>query len=185
MVFYSPDLVKGFSTGPIGCHPEAWPHLAPCGDRRACGKELAVEGDTPLNCPKCGKALEPREHSDLVFDGQVWCNRCHRYDDRLVEKLPFPELETWAQEICRSFGQEPVCLCHDPEYLPNPDKYWHGETFLLAEADHYQRTIMLHPPGHQLMTLCHELAHLFTGQDHTETWAQTCAILVAWVKTQL
>jgi hypothetical protein len=44
---------------------------------------------------------------------------------------------------------------------------------------------MLHPPGHRLMTLCHELAHLFTGQDHTEDWALTFAALTAWVKARL
>jgi hypothetical protein len=138
-----------------------------------------------MNCPQCGITIDPARHGDLVFDGQVWCDRCHRYDDRLMEKRPFPELETWAQEICRAFGQEPVHLRCDPEYLPNPRKYWNGETFLLAEAFHEPRYIMLHPPGHQLMTLCHELAHLFTGQDHTEAWARTFAELTAWVKARL
>jgi hypothetical protein len=138
-----------------------------------------------MNCPQCGITIDPARHGDLVFDGQVWCDRCHRYDDRLMEKRPFPELETWAQEICRAFGQEPVHLRHDPDYLPNPRKYWNGETFLLAEAFHQQRQIMLHPPGQRLMTLCHELAHLFTGQDHTEAWARTFAQLTAWVKARL
>jgi len=121
----------------------------------------------------------------MVFDGQVWCDRCHRYDDRLLELRPFPDLETWAQKICRAFGQAPVHLTHDPEYLPDPRKYWDGSTFLLAEADHGQREIMLHPPGHRLETLCHELAHLFAGQDHTEAWARTFADLVAWVKARI
>jgi hypothetical protein len=35
------------------------------------------------------------------------------------------------------------------------------------------------------MSLCHELAHLFTGQDHTEAWARNFATLVAWVKMRL
>jgi hypothetical protein len=138
-----------------------------------------------MNCPQCGIPIDPARHGDLVCDGQVWCDRCHRYDERLMEKRPFPELETWAQEICQAFGQAPVHLRRDPDYLPNPQKYWNGETFLLAEAFHQQRLIMLHPPGHRLMTLCHELAHLFTGQDHTETWARTFAALTAWVKARV
>jgi hypothetical protein len=138
-----------------------------------------------MNCPNCGKALELERHSDLVFDGQVWCDRCHGYDERLLATRPFPELEIWALQICQAFGQEPVHLQRDPAYLPNPNKYWNGATFLLAEAFHEPRGIMLHPPGHRLMTLCHELAHLFTGQDHTEAWARTFATLIAWVKSQL
>jgi hypothetical protein len=138
-----------------------------------------------MNCPRCGIAIDPARHADLVCDGQVWCQNCHRYDERLLEKRSFPELETWAQQICQAFGQAPVHLRRDPDYLPNPQKYWNGETFLLAEAFHLPRGIMLHPPGHRLMTLCHELAHLFTGQDHTEDWARTFADLMAWVKARL
>jgi hypothetical protein len=138
-----------------------------------------------MNCPKCAKTLDPAEHGDLVFDGQIWCCRCQRYDDRLLAARPFPELETWAERLCRAFGQAPVQLRRDPDYLPNPHKYWDGTTFVLAEAWHEPRCIFLHPPGHQLMTLCHELAHLFTGQEHTETWARTCAALIAWAKAQL
>ena len=138
-----------------------------------------------MNCPQCGIPLDPAHHGDLVFDGQVWCERCHRYDDRLMEARSFPELETWAQRFCQAFAQAPVHLRRDPEYLPNPHKYWDGETFLLAEAFHDHACIMLHPPGHRLTTLCHELAHLFTGQDHTEAWARTFAALIAWVKAQL
>jgi hypothetical protein len=138
-----------------------------------------------MNCPECGITIDPARHGDLVFDGQVWCDRCHRYDDRLLERRPFPELETWAQQLCRAFAQAPVQLRRDPEYLPDPKKYYDGATFILAEADHRQREIMLHPPGHHLMTLCHELAHLFTDQDHTDDWARTFAALIAWVKARL
>jgi hypothetical protein len=138
-----------------------------------------------MNCPQCGVILDPARYADLVFDGQVWCNRCHRYDDRLLEKRSFPELEAWAQRLCQAYGQDPVHLWRDQEYLPNPNKYWDGATFILAEAFHGSRSIMLHPPGHQLLTLCHELAHLFTGQDHNEDWARTFAALVAWVKSRL
>lgn len=138
-----------------------------------------------MNCPKCGKALDPGRHGDLVCDRQVWCDGCHRYDDRLMEILSFSDLEDWAQRLCLAFGQEPVNLRHDPAYLPDPRKYWDGATFLLGEAFHEPRCIMLHPPGHRLMSLCHELAHLFTGQDHTETWARTYAALIAWVKDRL
>jgi hypothetical protein len=138
-----------------------------------------------MNCPQCGIPLDPTQHDHLVCDGQVWCDRCHHYDDRLLKARPFPEMETWAQQICRAFDQAPVHLRRDPDYLPNPAKYWDGATFLLAEAYHDHRTIMLHPPGHRLMTLCHELAHLFTHQDHTGAWARNFAALIAWVKGQL
>ena len=145
----------------------------------------APQPPLPMNCPKCDRTLEPDRHDQLVFDGQVWCDRCHRYDERLLALRPFRDLETWAQRLCRAFGQEPVHLRHDPDYLPDPRKYWDGATFLLGEAFHEPRCIMLHPPGQRLMSLCHELAHLFTGQDHTETWARTFADLVAWVKARL
>ncbi len=138
-----------------------------------------------MNCPKCDKTLEPDQHGRLIFDGQVWCDQCQRYDSRLLAMRPFQELETWAQRLCRAFGQEPVQLRRDPDYLPDPRKYWNGATFLLGEAFHEPRCIMLHPPGHQLISLCHELAHLFTGQDHTEAWARNFATLVAWVKMRL
>jgi len=138
-----------------------------------------------MNCPKCDKTLEPDRHGQLIFDGQVWCDQCHCYDARLLATRPFKELETWAQRLCRAFGQEPVYLRRDPDYLPDPRKYWNGATFLLGEAYHEPRCIMLYPPGHQLMSLCHELAHLFTGQDHTEAWARNFATLVAWVKMRL
>jgi len=138
-----------------------------------------------MNCFRCGKALDPGRHGDLVCDGQIWCDGCHHYDDRLMEVLSFSALEAWTQRLCRAFDQEPVYLRHDPAYLPDPRKYWDGATFLLAEAFHQPRSIMLYPPGQRLMTLCHELAHLFTGQDHTETWARTFAELVAWVKVRV
>jgi len=54
-----------------------------------------------------------------------------------------------------------------------------------AEADHRRRCVILYPPGCRHLTLCHELAHLFTGQDHTPVWARTFARLVAWVKANL
>jgi len=138
-----------------------------------------------MNCPGCGIVLDPTRHGSLVCDGQVWCDRCQRYDGRLVELRPFPELETRAREICLAFNQAPVHLQHDPDYLPNPQKYYNGDTFVLAEADHHHRSIMLHPPGHRLTTLSHELAHLFTGQDHTGAWARTFARIIAWVKPRL
>lgn len=139
----------------------------------------------PMNCPKCGKTLNPNRHGQMVCDGQVWCDLCHRYDERLLKILPFLDLEIWAQRLCRAFKQDPVHLRHDPDYLPDPRKYWKNGAFLLGEAFHEPRLIMLHPPGQQLMSLCHELAHLFTDQDHSEAWARTYAALIAWVKARL
>jgi hypothetical protein len=55
----------------------------------------------------------------------------------------------------------------------------------MAEADHGAQLIVFYPAGLRLATLCHELAHLMTGQDHTEAWARTFARLVAWVKQEL
>jgi hypothetical protein len=139
----------------------------------------------PMNCPACGKTLNPDQHDRMVCDGQVWCHRCHQYDDRLLQKRSCLDLETWAQRLCQAFAQAPVRLRRDPDYLPDPRRYYDGATFVLAEADHGRREIMLHPPGHRLVTLCHELAHLFTGQEHTEAWARNFAALVAWVTANL
>ncbi|MDD3580269.1 MAG: hypothetical protein PHW74_04500 [Desulfobacca sp.] len=138
-----------------------------------------------MKCPKCGKSIDPVQHGDLTFDDQVWCADCHQYDGELFRHRDFAELENWALKICAAFGQEPVALQQNLKSLTNPRIYWQDSTFVLAEADHQQRSILLYPPGYRLPTLCHELAHIFTGQDHTEAWARTFAKLVAWVKTQL
>ncbi len=76
-------------------------------------------------------------------------------------------------------------MLENPEARSNWRLYWHDDTCLLAEAYHDQRTILLYPPGQRLTTLCHELAHIFTQQDHTPAWAQTFARLIAWVKQRL
>lgn len=73
-----------------------------------------------MNCPRCGILIDPARHGDLVFDGQVWCQGCHHYDDRLLELRPFTELESWTEKICAAFDQGPVRLQCDPDYLPNP-----------------------------------------------------------------
>ncbi|AEB08380.1 hypothetical protein [Desulfobacca acetoxidans] len=138
-----------------------------------------------MHCPKCGKLIDPAQHGDLVFDSQVWCSQCFSYEVGLTETREFAELVEWSQKICAAFCQEPVSLERDPEYLPDPRKYWRDNTFLLAEADHQKRLIMLYPPGMRLTTLCHELAHIFTGQDHTAEWASINAKLTAWVKSLL
>ena len=59
-----------------------------------------------LKCPKCGAMLDPASHGDLVFDGQVWCDRCHEYDRELIR----------PREIERDRGLEP----HD---LPRPSAF--------------------------------------------------------------
>ncbi|WP_449244378.1 hypothetical protein [Desulfobacca acetoxidans] len=138
-----------------------------------------------MKCPKCGKSINPTQHADLIFDGQVWCSDCSNYDPRLIEKRDFTDLWEWSRKICQAFNQAPVLLEHDRLYLPDPRKYWRDGIFLLAEADHQKRSIMLYPPGMRLTTLCHELAHIFTGQDHTAEWASINAKLTAWVKSLL
>ena len=55
----------------------------------------------------------------------------------------------------------------------------------MAEADHGSGVIVLYPAGLRLVTLCHEMAHLLTGQGHTKAWARAFAKLVAWVREQL
>lgn len=138
-----------------------------------------------MKCPRCHKDLDLEQHGELVFDDVVWCSGCHAYEARLLEVRPFGELQEWARRLCEAFGQEPVELLRDPDYLPDPGKYWNGRTFVLAEATYETRRIMLHPPGHTLKTLCHELAHLFSRREHDRYWAYMFAKLVAWVKARL
>jgi hypothetical protein len=97
----------------------------------------------------------------------------------------FDELREWTAAICAAFGQDTVSLLENPEAQANWRLYWHNDTCLLAEAYHDHRAILLYPPGQRLTTLCHELAHIFTRQDHTPKWAETFADLVAWVKNLL
>ncbi len=182
-----------FPAGPPGT-PGAWRLLAGRGmawlavrQADVVKERQKIQGpwNRPMRCPTCDKDLDLERHGDLVFNGEVWCDRCRSYDERLLRLLPFAELEAWCRRICEDLGRDAVYLERDPEYLPDPRKYWNGDTFLLAEASHRERSIMLHPPGHSLKTLCHELAHIFTGQDHSETWARTFARLTAWVMAHL
>jgi hypothetical protein len=138
-----------------------------------------------LVCPGCGKALNPEAHGELVCDGEVWCDGCHRYARLLLEPRSFFELEEWNRKICRAFGFAPPVILPGELPPPGPFDFLEKKKLLLAEADHRQRAIILYPPGQRLATLCHELAHIMTGQEHTATWARTFARLVAWVKAQL
>ncbi len=135
-----------------------------------------------VSCPGCGLGLDLEAHADLVCDGQIWCLACRQYPPELSTSRNFNELQDWSAAICAAFGQAPVLLLENPEALVNWRLYWHNEKCLLAEAYHEQRAILLYPPGQRLTTLCHELAHIFTGQDHTPVWAETFARLIAWVK---
>jgi hypothetical protein len=138
-----------------------------------------------FTCPGCGKKLDPRGHADLICDGRIWCDLCHRYPRLLLTPRTLEELETWNQRLCQAFGWEPPALrlleppTADPPLLPVTAK------ILMAEAHHGRGLITFYPPGLRLLTLCHELAHLMTGQDHTPHWAETLARLVAWVKERL
>jgi len=95
------------------------------------------------------------------------------------------ELQDWAARLCSACGQEAVTVLENPAARNDWRLYWQDDVCLLAEAYHHQRAILLYPPGQRLTTLCHELAHLFTGQDHTPTWAQTFARLIALVRDNL
>ena len=139
-----------------------------------------------MECPRCGKILDPACHGDLVCDGQVFCDRCHLYDRRLLAPLPLEEIAGWHRRLCQAFGFEPPPLAlGDPPPPAGPFDFLADKKLLMAEADHREGVIVFYPSGLRLATLCHELAHLMTGQDHTEDWARTFAKLVSWVKSQL
>jgi len=143
------------------------------------------ENQNALYCPECNRRLSLEHHAELVCDGQVWCLACRQYHPELTTSREFPELMDWAAAICTAFDQNQVWMLENPEARYNWRLYWEDDRCLLAEAYHDQRTILLYPPGMRLTSLCHELAHIFTGQDHTPAWAETFAILVAWVKNRL
>jgi hypothetical protein len=138
-----------------------------------------------MNCPRCNKLLDPARHGALVFDGQVWCDQCHLYERRLIRPRDFEEMQEWGQKICQAFNYPVFAIEAGQERPVNPSPFPDDTPLLMAEADHRQGCIILYPPGCRLTTLCHEIAHLATGQDHTEEWALTFARLVAWVKAQL
>jgi hypothetical protein len=139
-----------------------------------------------VKCPRCGKTLDPACHGDLVCDGQVFCDQCHLYDRRLLEPLPLEEISEWLRRLCQACGWAPPSLAlGDPPPPAGPFDFLEAPKLLMAEADHQEGVIVFYPSGLRLATLCHELAHLMTGQDHTEAWARTFAKLVSWVKEQL
>jgi hypothetical protein len=136
-------------------------------------------------CPGCSRALDLEYHADLVCDEQVWCLDCRQYPPELTAKRGFAELQDWTAAICAAFDHVPVSLMENLEANSNWRLYWHDDKCLLAAAYHDQRAILLYPPGQRLTTLCHELAHIFTRQDHTPSWAESFALLIAWVKKNL
>jgi hypothetical protein len=135
-----------------------------------------------LPCTGCGCILDLNDHANIVCDGEVWCLACGHYPPEVTGNRDFTDLKKWSANICTAFNEEFVLLLENPEAKFNWRLYWHDEKCLLAEAYHDQRAILLYPPGQRLITLCHELAHIFTGQDHTALWAETFARLIAWVK---
>ena len=138
-----------------------------------------------LPCAGCGCILDLNDHTSIVCDGKVRCLACRQYPPEVTGNRDFTDLKNWSGNICTAFNQESVLLLENPEAKFNWRLYWHDEKCLLAEAYHDQRAILLYPPGQRLITLCHELAHIFTRQDHTPLWAQTFARLIAWVKNSL
>jgi len=150
--------------------------------RKTNGEAPATGVSTPmLKCPQCRAVLDPADHGDLVFDGLVWCDRCRAYDRDLIRPREFQEIVSWSHLICKAFGFSPVPL----EIADDPAVFRREFSVLMAEADHGQKSIIFYPPGCRLTTLCHELAHLYTGQDHTREWAGVFASLVAWVRSRL
>lgn len=135
-----------------------------------------------LRCPACQCPVDPEDHGSLVFDAQVWCSSCHAYPPAFLETRSLAELQAWCDRLCQAFAQPPVQLLEDPEARYNWRLYWRDNKCLLAEANHRHRLVLLYPPGQRLTTLCHELAHLFTGQDHTPVWARTFAQLIHWLR---
>ncbi len=139
-----------------------------------------------MECPRCGKTLNPAGHGELVCDGQVFCDQCHRYDRRLLEPCSFEDLALWHQRLCQACDfPSPALTLGEPPRPAGPFDFLEERKVLMAEADHQERIIILYPAGLRLATLCHELAHLLTGQDHTEAWARAFAKLVVWVKERL
>jgi len=134
-----------------------------------------------MECPKCGAILDPAHHGDLVFDGRVWCDRCREYGRELIRPRDLREIQAWSRMICQELGFPPVLL----EDNAAPAVCRPGAPVLMAEADHRRRSIRFYAPGCRLATLCHELAHIYTGQDHSRDWALMFAQLVAWVKNRL
>jgi hypothetical protein len=134
-----------------------------------------------MACPQCGAILNPANHGDLVFDGRVWCDRCREYGRELIRPRDLREIQAWGRMIGRELGFPPVHL----EDNAAPAVLRPGAPVLMAEADHRRRSIRFYAPGCRLATLCHELAHIYTGQDHTREWAIMFAQLVAWVKNRL
>ena len=147
----------------------------------AAAQAAQAPGGPMLACPHCGADLDPADHGNLVFDARVWCDRCHAYDRDLIRPREIEEIEAWSDLICRAFGSPAIQI----EQNRDPARYRLASTVLMAEVDHRQKSIRFYPPGCRLATLCHELAHLYTGQDHTREWAAMFAGLVAWVKSRL
>ncbi len=142
---------------------------------------VSRSADQDLKCPQCRAVLNPANHGNLIFDGQVWCDKCHAYDRELIRPREIKEIKAWSHLISTAFAFPPVHL----ETNVDPTAFRQESWVLMAEADHRQRSICFYPPGCRLATLCHELAHLFTGHDHTREWAGMFAALVAWVKFRL
>jgi hypothetical protein len=138
-----------------------------------------------LTCSDCGKRLDPANHGELICDGKVFCDGCKSYGRQLLEARPLEELEDWSRRLCHAFGCPPVKLVAGELPPVGPFDFLEEKKLLLAEADHGRGEIILYPPGLRLATLCHELAHLMTGQDHTTSWAVAFAKLVGWVKERL
>ncbi|MBI4795915.1 MAG: hypothetical protein HY790_08790 [Deltaproteobacteria bacterium] len=155
--------------------------LEDAGKRNSALPAAGVLAAPVLKCPQCRAVLNPVDHGHLVFDGRVWCDKCHAYDRELIRPREIKEIGAWSRLISTAFAFPPVHLETDAD----PAAFRLESSVLMAEADHRQRSIRFYPPGCRLATLCHELAHIYTGQDHTREWAGMFACLVAWVNSRL
>ena len=67
-----------------------------------------------MHCSRCGKILDPVCHGDLVCDGEVFCDQCHRYDRRLLDLLLWEDIAQWNRRICQAFDYSPPTLTFAP-----------------------------------------------------------------------
>jgi hypothetical protein len=104
------------------------------------------EAGPMIECPKYGARPDPASHGDLVFDGQVWCDRCYEYNRELIRPREIQEIESWCHMISTAFGLPPVHIEKTPilAFIGwRPRGSWRKQTtgsgpsdFILRDADY-------------------------------------------------